>query len=340
MKKYVFYILCMYAVYMVNVRGVPRFHPPAVLFPLERNSHFGWSALTAAINTHLPPQTQKYDVTVITAYFQLDKSKFSHSQYQTWMKNFWSSVSAPIVAFTTDIDKPHLSKLRGVLPAMFITFESLWHVPPAAHYQDLFVRQHANLDPEGFRHSPELYAIWDFKAWFTATTAIHNPFNSKYFMWVDAGSFRQRSFIGWPAILKVAHAFQLCKHDSCVIVAKISAATVNLVNATDKRGSLGDVFQGGFFAGTRSGMLWWCIELFDLLNEHIRHGVFVGKDQTLYNQMTVQNYWRTAWIASYALKHCGPDTWFAFEYVFADGDADGCQNAMERYDGREIVALE
>jgi hypothetical protein len=290
--------------------------------------------LSAAATPITTTSNLEYPVTIVTAYFKLKKSKFTHGHYQNWMKNFMTSVTAPVIFFTTHDDEPNLRSLRGTLPASYVSYPDLWDVPAASVYKDIFVSQHS-IDPEQKIHSPELYAIWNLKAWFTAAAAAQNPYNSTYFMWVDVGSFRNRAFSSWPHIGSVEKAFLNCHN--CVILSQIAAGGASRqIDAKNKKPLVGDLMQGGFFAGTRESMLWWCVDFFDFLEDSARLGHFVGKDQTLINKLTIQNYWRVRWIASYRSNGCGPDVWFAFQHMFAI-PSESCPLLLEGFDGNITV---
>ncbi len=63
------------------------------------------------VETYGPLNSSK--VTVISLYFQLNKSKHSLGQYQSWIKNFFQSVSSPLVIFTDRESLKDLLELRN-----------------------------------------------------------------------------------------------------------------------------------------------------------------------------------------------------------------------------------
>lgn len=306
----------------------------------ELPEQYGWEALRSVMSVAVPPHGLGPDfsseVTVVTAYFQLTKSKFTHTRYQGWLRTMLAHVSNPMVVFTTPSDEPELRAMRGALPTVYITYASLWDVPPAAHLRSLFVEQH-KIDRERAHHSPELYAIWDAKPWFTAAVAAANPFRSRFFMWADAGSFRSRPFETWPDPGRVAAALAACGAADCVLLGAVTNRWPAVaVDPAARAPLVGDMIEGGFYAATRAGMAWWAYEFYSLLHEYASRGIFVGKDQTMFNMLAVKFHWRVAMLAAYrSTPACGGNPWFAFQHLVAPPNATGgvCTLAVEAYRG-------
>lgn len=325
---------------------------PAALLPLltrpaatgEQLEHYGWEALRSAMAAPVPaaPGGVASEVTVVTAYFKLTKSKFTHTRYAAWLRSMLAHVRNPLVIFTTPADEPELRAMRGALPAVYVTYPDLWDVPPAAHFKALFTAQHA-LDPERGIHSPELYAIWDAKPWFTAAAAAADPFKSHLFMWADAGSFRNHRFEAWPDAGRVAAALAGCGAADCVLLGAVHDRWRSVaLDAAARTPLVGDMIEGGFYAATRAGMAWWAYEFYSLLHEYASRGLFIGKDQTMFNAMAVKFHWRVAMLAAHSsTPACGPDPWFAFQHMLAPpGSPGACAPAVEVYRGAVNVTRE
>lgn len=54
------------------------------------------------------------------------------------------------------------------------------------------------LDKENYRHSPELYAVWNLKHYLLEKISNLNSYNSKFFIYTDSGAWRERIFTNWP----------------------------------------------------------------------------------------------------------------------------------------------
>ena len=322
--------------------------PPATAQapPAPVPEHYGWAGLRSAMAVVAPDHGLgpdfSTDATVVTCYFQLTKSKFTHTRYQAWLRQMLAHVKNPLVVFTTPADEPELRQMRGALPAVYITYPSLWDVPPAAHYRAMYQAQHG-IDPERSIHSPELYAVWNSKVWFTAAAAAANPFRSRYFLWADAGSFRNRHFNTWPDPARLDAAFASCKAADCVLLGCVTARwQATTVDPAAHTPLVGDMVEGGFFAARAPSMLWLLTEFYSLLHEYASRGVFVGKDQTMFNMLAMKFYWRVAMLPAYRMTPgCGSDPWFAFQHMLAPPaeTSNQCAMEVEAYHGNVTIAL-
>lgn len=315
--------------------------------------HFGWRALRSAIRAHIKPHlSATHKVTLVTAFFDLgSRSKHKPTEYTQWIGNFFPKVATPMVVFTSESLVSNLRELRGSLPAVFDAYSSVWDLPPAAHYHAALMDQ-VSLDPEKGMHYPELYAIWSSKVWFMMAAAAHNPFSSQYFVWVDAGVFRGRSFPHWPSVGKLDRVFESCGRDDCVLLSDVAQSANSdetdwgahwaidpvphvAFHGRDKIEGLRDYLQAAVFAAKPPGVLWWGVEYYALMHDYIRNGVFAGKEQNVFDALMVRNFWRVALLPERRLRRaCGMDIYLAFQGALADKGESGCDIQLERYQGR------
>jgi len=66
----------------------------------------------------------------------------------------------------------------------------MWEIPVIKPHRREFETRQRDLDPEKYIHNAELYGIWTAKSWMIERAAIEDLFQSEYFFWVDAGSWR------------------------------------------------------------------------------------------------------------------------------------------------------
>lgn len=133
-------------------------------------------------------------VTLVTAYFRI-KSKHSDQEYDTWMGNTLS-VQDPMVIFTNAELVDTMKGYRKHAPGKthFITTD-LEHTVMAKRHDKDFWELQRDIDPEKQRHkSYELYWIWNEKPQWMKTSAELNPFQTKYFLWIDTGYLRHPKF--------------------------------------------------------------------------------------------------------------------------------------------------
>ncbi len=98
------------------------------------------------------------------------------------------------------------------------------------------------MDPEKMIHNPNLYAIWNLKAFIMDEIAnLYNPFNSNFFIYVDAGSFREKTYQNWPNL-------NFIKNLKSQLRNKILFGLIKSFNDINYSAE-GDYIQGTFFAG-------------------------------------------------------------------------------------------
>ena len=138
----------------------------------------------------------QHEVTVVSTYFYINKSKHSHQEYKKWIENFLLSVSSPLIIFTDNksLDK-ELLELRKALPVTIYYVNSHWDIlndienKRNKKYIDSYKYIQNSLDPEKNIHSPDLYLIWNTKSYLMNLIAQENPHNSKIFIYTDSGAW-------------------------------------------------------------------------------------------------------------------------------------------------------
>jgi len=132
-------------------------------------------------------------VTLVTAYFPLEKSKHSIHEYQNWMASTLS-VMDNMVIFVPQSHVNETMRLRSHvlnrtrIVSMELNETYLFTLRPA---HDAYWKRQHELDPERDLHCKELYSIWNEKVNFLKRAAVDlNSFDSAFFAWVDAGYLR------------------------------------------------------------------------------------------------------------------------------------------------------
>ena len=147
-------------------------------------------------------------VTVVSIYFPLKKSKHSLEEYDVWVRNRLLSVeAAPLVMFTDKEALPRCIELRNSSNrrTTFYVYDDLWTIMKELEErrskQYLHNYQHVQyeLDTEK-QHTPELYAVWNLKPYYTNKVSEMNLYNSDYFIYTDAGAWREAIIPQWPDV--------------------------------------------------------------------------------------------------------------------------------------------
>jgi hypothetical protein len=267
-------------------------------------------------------------LTIVTAFYILgSRSKHSVGDYVSWTANFFPNIQTPIVAFTSPNLTQNISEWRAGKRGIVISLE-LANIPPLLKHKELYAKQNS-IDPEKTIHYLELYLIWNAKGWFLSQIAELNPYNSKYFFWVDAGSFRNYYGLAyWPGIFRIEQIFG--NNKDTVLLGLISCPVVS--NISDFQESDGplvqDMIQGGFFGSSAYGVKWWASEYYRLHDVYITSGKFVGKEQNLMNTLALLHKDKVKLIDT---RQSCYDPWFFFQPFTASEEENGldfnkCQN--------------
>lgn len=128
---------------------------------------------------------------VISVYFQLNKSKHSHDEYLKWLNNFILSVSSPMIIVTdSKASILDLIKLRKFPTSLYVV-NSIWDVMKEIsternrNYTENYIYRQNSLDREKHIHNPSLYAIWNLKSFISNKIANENFYRSSAFIYTD-----------------------------------------------------------------------------------------------------------------------------------------------------------
>lgn len=125
---------------------------------------------------------RNHSVTAVSGYWDI-KSKYKSSCYTDWMRNSLK-INCPYVFFGNKKTIEFVKKIRAELPTYYIEME----------IEDFYTYKYKNMVLPHPIHSPstELTLIWDEKVILIEKAKNINPFNSEFFIWIDAGIFVYR----------------------------------------------------------------------------------------------------------------------------------------------------
>ncbi len=221
--------------------------------------------------------------TIVSAYFKLEKSKASHAKYLSWMQNMLL-INNPMVIFCDEQSALLLQRLRELAGHAEKTRVIVTHFEDfyCYRYIDVFKKQ-IEIDHERAIHSIELYLIWNEKSNFLRRAIEANPFSSEKFVWCDIGCFRRPNteFVNWPNPNRIHHD-------------KITLMVVEPFTDDEMRTDL-PLFQyknrisASIFAGHKDTLIRWHQIYYGMLEHFIRIGRFIGKDQSIMNNVYLVN---------------------------------------------------
>ncbi|KAF7346145.1 hypothetical protein MSAN_01841300 [Mycena sanguinolenta] len=249
-------------------------------------------------------------ILLVTAFFPLSKSKHTMADYEWWLSQFLQHITTDIYFFAPPEMESMIRKCRGDLPiTVNTTYSSPFGIAPLNMYQDHYQKMHQQ-DRERFRHSPELYAVWNAKPFFL-DEGVRNLLRVgqayDYAFWNDAGSFRStHKYTQWPDPRRVQELWQEGSTLSGMNTADLLFFPIAGVphptmrywvqdhGPVDTEFSEGaDLFSkftqsiyslaGSFFGGSPSTVAWWRYTFYAYHDHYLNLDLFVGKDQTLIN---------------------------------------------------------
>ena len=258
------------------------------------------------------------ETTIVIVYFPLAKAKHTQSMYLLWLENLLSFCQSPMVIFTSPEYRPTLHRLRrnGSLPSFFIVdYNSPLRMPPIQSLVSTFKRQHPS-DPERAAHSIELYAVWCAKAFVLNRSVELNPFDTEYFLYVDAGAFRSSKFRfqQWPH----APAIHSVLKDQRLLLGMIAPLPRRYcpLHYTVADGPIRtNLIQAGFIGGSADAIHWWTSVFYETIDQYRAKDLFIGKEEWVMNALVLTHAARINMMLAFRTP-C-KTTWFAFEVLLA-----------------------
>ncbi|KAK7472360.1 hypothetical protein VKT23_000477 [Stygiomarasmius scandens] len=296
------------------------------------------------------------NILLVSALFPLAKSKHSMEDYATWMSRFLGTVKTDLYFFTTPEMEPLIARLRGDLPITInTTFLTPYDIPPLTGLKQHYEEMH-EMDRERSYHSPELYAVWNGKAYYLEEGMKNSGKTYEYVFWTDAGGFRDdHVYEYWPDYQRLEDLWNegnrmtgVQKHD-LFFIPTFKAPDPDKKDWREEMGPVDiDFSEGSFFGGQPEAVRWWRRTFYAYHDHYLNMGLFVGKDQTVFNSIILLYSSRmiSVWLndleapAHKGLIHgidagtlgkCGSE-WYYYEFFLAD--------AFTRQRMREIWADE
>jgi len=223
--------------------------------------------------------------TIVTAYFNLEKSKASHETYVDWMQNMLI-IDNPMIIFCERESFGMINKFREnrieKTHIIITTFEDFYCFRYGKSFDEHFYKD----TEQRVGHGVLLYMIWSEKSNFLKRAIELNPFNSEYFLWVDIGCFRRPNtdFINWPNPERIS---QMPKNKVLLLSVQpftdfeLSCKTKDELPLFQFTNRIG----GTIFGGGKEILLKWHTLYYDMLEHFISIDRFIGKDQSIMNSV-------------------------------------------------------
>jgi hypothetical protein len=227
--------------------------------------------------------------TIVTGYFQLETSKASHQIYSVWMQNMLA-IKNSMVIFCDEKNINAVRELRKDNMANTVILKTRFEDFYTHRYINNFI-QHQQLDTEVSRgHNVYLYMVWAEKSNFLKRAIEMNPFSTDYFLWVDIGCFRRPNteFLRWPNPKRIVDM----PKDKVLLLSvypftpeELSVSSVEDLPSFQFTNRIG----APIFGGGKEVLLTWHKKYYEMLENFIRMGRFIGKDQSIMNSVYLMN---------------------------------------------------
>ena len=143
-------------------------------------------------------------VTVISQYFHLT-SNLSNEE-KTWIRNFFLSVSAPLVIFTDGHCLRDLLELRNTLhmPTSLYVTDSIWNlmqeneIKRQRNYVYNYKNKQQDLDDSKENVSSVFYALRNLKTFLVEKIVKENFYASSTFIYSDSNVWKEKVMANWP----------------------------------------------------------------------------------------------------------------------------------------------
>ena len=281
---------------------------------IQTNLNISWDLFPKNVTSNLPfdwlPSTEslrslraKYDdktilqitngslqqdfTTTVSIYFLLvNNTKHSKNSFAGWMPNMLLSVKGPLIMFVDEYSYKFVSSVRNTSEyrTTYFIYRDVWHFFDELEgninksLQNYYKKTLSDLP----KWLPEMCAVWALKPHALRKASIFNPYNSNYFIYTDAGAFRERKYPDWPdhafvrdvvaeqsnnQMLFGQHFFRLAHYD-------ITKCTVDLEPRP--------LIEGTFFSGSFKAIEEFTIQYYETVEYMAINKIFIGKNNKHY----------------------------------------------------------
>jgi hypothetical protein len=228
------------------------------------------------------------DITLITAMIKINKNKYN-SDYIHWISNLLLNLNKNIIIYTSieyyelmqELRKNHQDKTKIIITSLedFYMYK----------YID-YLKKDLKRDHEKNHHNTDLYMIWNEKLKFIEKGMNENPFNTNYFAWCDIGYVRNNLYIdlymrNFPDVRKLTEDKIYMLNIDYNFKEEDFKEPFN-----NKYRYISNTIGGGFIIGNKE-RLKEMINIYynQIIPYYIENDLFIGKDQTLYVSLYLNN---------------------------------------------------
>ena len=250
--------------------------------------------------------------TVVSAYYDVKKSKHTPEAYRKWIRLFLESSPCYLIFFTESELVPFIEDCRKGKEdrTRIVTLKREEWTANTAFEPGFWESQH-HMDVEKQIHSPDLYKVWYEKKEFVKRAIALNPFGHSTYVWADAGLIRNPELC--DLVAKRFPVTQRIPIDRILLLnwwpySQKDDTYENFANGVRIKSCYAKPrILAGVLAGSISAWSRWDTLYDDCLKRFISAGVFAGKEQNLMGVIAIEN--KEA-VSLLDLHKIAPDPWF------------------------------
>ena len=238
--------------------------------------------------------------TLVSCYYKLGKSKHTHEEYDTWIRNLLVNINTNIVIFTSKNDKSYLETIlednKNIKSTIIV--KELSDLEINKLYPDIWEGQEM-MDPnKRCGRARGCYQLWNSKFHFLKEAIENNPYNSEYFVWNDIGNVRDKNII--PFLKSYPNKDKISQDKLDIVLlngfAKVQDFFCNEVH-----------FSGSMFGGHKNTILMMCDLYYKYFQYYIVNNRFIGCDQQIISSIFVKH---VNLFNPIIPRECKVDPWF------------------------------
>ncbi len=263
---------------------------------IDNSLNFNSTIVTCLFNAK-----NKYDKSDCKSDTNSDKKSqdSKKSVYKSWSKTFYkNNHTTPMIIYTDDYYYDMVCEYRKDFMDRTIIRKIDFTEFRSYQWIDTFNDQYNRMDPEKHIHSVDLYLIWAEKSEFMRKSAMENPFQSEFFIWMDSGMIRDKRLgmilHNFPDIRGIRSIINETNPSVCLL--EMSSEWRSRIEIDNEFIMKNDQYVrsnihigGTTFFGNREGILKWGDDYYSMLDEYKKRNFFIGKDQNVMVNVLVKH---------------------------------------------------
>lgn len=258
---------------------------------------------------------KKNTATVVTAFYNLKKKKYTSYKYFNWMKNFLSIDCYMLIYADDETCAEKIRELRKEFEDKTVVVVLPFDELHCSQYIDYWKKDYAR-DHEKY-HDPGLYIIWNEKTAFMKRGKDLNPFNTEYFCWADIGMVREEGNLQYINTFPSSKMLSLFDKTRVYLLYlyPFTEEEKNTVNDATEIFRYTNHVGGGLIMCHKDLVDTWYDTYYGMLNRFFEKDLFAGKDQSILNCLSLVRQD----LIKLILPHHSPfDQWFYMLFYFSD----------------------